>query len=116
MFRLFWLIAWIGVAAADNPYPFKMRSERVGNAAVVHARNDGPIPLTVKMSFAERDNIATTERWPMIVVVPARTDLAVPRLTAFDPRKRWGYRYSYRFHFGDYTARHDPAALYRLPW
>src|SRR5690242_14047987 len=116
MVRLFWLIAWIGVAAADNPYPFKMRSERDGKAAIVHARNDGPIPLSVRMEFAERRNISTAEHWPLLLVVPPNTDLPVARISAFDPKKTWGYRYSYRFQYGAYTAVHDRAALYRLPW
>jgi len=117
MARLAWLLlAWIGLALADQPYPFKMRSERAGNAAMVHASNGGPIPLSVRLQFAERENISTAERWPMIVVVPANTDLPVARISAFDPKKRWGYRYSYRFQYGAYTAVHDPAALYRVPW
>jgi murein DD-endopeptidase MepM/ murein hydrolase activator NlpD len=117
MKRLAWLLAiWIGVALADSPYPFKVRSERQGSTAIVHARNDGPIPITVRMELAERANISLAERWPMILVVPPNTDLAAARITAFDPKRSWSYRNSYRFQFGAYTAKHDPAALYRLPW
>jgi murein DD-endopeptidase MepM/ murein hydrolase activator NlpD len=117
MKRLSWLLAlWVGITLADSPYPFKVQSERQGSAATVHARNGGPVPITVRMELAERDNVSTAERWPLIVVVPPHADVAVARITAFDPKRSWRYRNRYRFQFGAYTAKHDPAALYRLPW
>src|ERR1044071_861694 len=98
MKRLAWLlVACAGVALADNPYPLKMRSERDGKAAIVHARNGGPIPLSVRLEFTGRENVATVERWPLLAVVPPNTDLPLARISAFDPSKRWGYRYRYRF-------------------
>ena len=118
MVRLAWLLVfWLGCAAAeDAPYPFKVKGERVGRGAVVRASNDGPIPVSVAVQFDVMQNLRSSVPEPVVAVVPAH---AVQELTWLIPEERgkgWGYKLRYRMRYGDYTAVHNPAALYRVPW
>lgn len=108
--------AWIGCTAAADPYPLAVKGEREGRGAVVRARNDGPIPVSVVVSFVEIQNLESSERAPLLTVVPANSALDVTRLTPVDARKGWGYKLRFRYRYGAYTASHDPGAMYRMPW
>ncbi len=109
------LVGWIGSAAADSAYPLTVKGTREGRGAVVRAHNDGPIPVSVAVLFPEFENLASTERVPIVTVVPPNTVLDLTRLVPVEPKK-WGYRLRYRYRYGSYNAAHDPAALYRVPW
>src|SRR5262245_39291205 len=61
-------------------------------------------------------NLKSTERLPIVMVVPAQTTLDLTRLTPAEPRESWGYKLRYRFRYGSYNAGHDLAARYRVPW
>jgi murein DD-endopeptidase MepM/ murein hydrolase activator NlpD len=107
---------WTGLALAQEPrYPLTVKGTREGNGAVVRAHNDGPIPVSVAVLFTEFENLASTERVPVVAVVPPNTVLDLTRLVPVEPKK-WGYRLRYRYRYGSYNAAHDPAAMYRVPW
>jgi len=109
------LLAWFAGALAQSTYPLTVKGTREGNGAVVRAHNDGPIPVSVVVLFTEFTNLASTERVPIVAVVPPNTVLDLTRLTPVE-KKGWGYRLRYRYRYGSYNAGHDPAALYRMPW
>jgi murein DD-endopeptidase MepM/ murein hydrolase activator NlpD len=116
-FALALALLWIGLAAAQPArYPLTVKGTREGRGAVVRAHNDGPIPVSVVVSFYEFRNLQSTERVPIVTVVPAHTTLDLTRLSPLDAKEGWGYRLRYRFRYGSYHAGHDPAALYRMPW
>lgn len=112
---LCWIGGGIGGAAAESAYPLTVKGTREGNGAVVRAHNDGPIPVSVAVLFTEFENLASTERVPVVAVVPPNTVLDLTRLVPVEPKK-WGYRLRYRYRYGAYNAAHDPAAMYRVPW
>jgi murein DD-endopeptidase MepM/ murein hydrolase activator NlpD len=111
--------AWLGCAAAQpaSPEPpIRVKGEREGRGAVVRAHNEGPIPVSVTVTFPEIDNLESTERVPIVTVVPANTVLDLTRLAPVDAKKGWSYKLRFRYRYGSYTAGHDPAAMYRVPW
>jgi hypothetical protein len=116
-FALALALLWTGLALAQAPrYPLTVKGTREGRGAMVRAHNEGPIPVSVVVSFTEFKNLQSTERVPIVMVVPPNSTLDLTRLNALDPKQGWGYRLRYRFRFGSYNAGHDPAALYRVPW
>lgn len=116
-FALALALLWAGLALAQQArYPLTVKGTREGRGAVVRAHNEGPIPVSVVVMFDEFKNLQSTERVPIVAVVPPNTVLDLSRLTPVDPREGWGYRLRYRFRYGSYNAGHDPAALYRMPW
>jgi len=117
-FALALALLWAGPAAAQEPprYPLSVKGTREGRGAVVRAHNEGPIPVSVVVSFDEFRNLRTSESVPIVAVVPAHTALELTRLSPQDVKEGWSYRLRYRFRYGSYQAAHDPAALYRVPW
>jgi murein DD-endopeptidase MepM/ murein hydrolase activator NlpD len=115
--RMFALgLAFICVAAFADPYPIKVQGMRAGRGAVVRAHNEGPIPISVVVTFTEFDNLNTSEPVPIVSVVPANSVIELTWLSPREPRNGWSYKLRYRYRYGAYTAAHDPDALYRVPW
>jgi murein DD-endopeptidase MepM/ murein hydrolase activator NlpD len=71
--------------------------------------------VSVVVAFREMENLNSTERLPIVAIVPPHTVVDLTRLTPGEKR-RWGYRLSYRYRYGSYNVRHDPLTPYRLPW
>ena len=109
------VVACAGAAAQDE-YPFKLETSREGNASVIRAQNQGAIPVSLRLVLAVAENVATEPRFPIYMVIPARTNLTVARITQADRTKAWRYQYQSRRSFGSFEARPDPAAMYRVPW
>jgi murein DD-endopeptidase MepM/ murein hydrolase activator NlpD len=103
-------------AAAQDEYPFKLETSREGGASVIRAQNQGAIPVSLRLALPVAENVATEPRFPIYMVIPARTNLTVARITQADRTKPWRYQYQSRRSFGSFEARHDPAAMYRVPW
>ena len=110
------LVAVCAGAAAQDEYPFKLETSREGNASVIRAQNQGAIPVSLRLVLAVAENVATEPRFPIYMVIPARTNLTVARITQADRTKAWRYQYQSRRSFGSFEARPDPAAMYRVPW
>ena len=118
MARLALILAfgWLGCALGAERYPIKVEGARDGRGALVRAHNDGPIPISVVVSFLEIANLGSSERVPIVTVVPAMSALELTRLSPLEARKGWGYKLRYRYRYGSYNAGHDPQAMYRVPW
>jgi murein DD-endopeptidase MepM/ murein hydrolase activator NlpD len=111
------LLACASAIAQDkDSYPFKLETLREGGASVIRAQNQGAVPISLRLVLASAENIATEPSFPIFMVVPARTNLTVARITAADRSKAWRYQYRSRRSFGSFEARPDPAAMYRVPW
>ena len=116
-FALALALLWTGLALAQAPrYPLTVKGTQEGRGAMVRAHNDGPIPVSIVVTFPESKNLQSTERLPIVAVVPANTVVELTRLTPLNAREGWSYRLRYRLRYGSYNAGHDPAALYRVPW
>jgi hypothetical protein len=110
------LLAFLCASVLAQEQPVRVKGEREGRGAVVRAYNDTPIPVSVVVSFTEFENLASSVNLPVVTVVPGNSVLEVIRLQSVDTRKGWHYRLRYRYRWGSYTASHDPAAMYRVPW
>jgi murein DD-endopeptidase MepM/ murein hydrolase activator NlpD len=109
------ILAWVASAAAQE-HPVRVKGEREGGGAMVRAFNDSPIPVSVVVSFTEFENLQSSERVPIVTVVPGNTVLELTRLSPLDAKKGWRYALRYRYRYGSYNSGHDPAAMYRVPW
>lgn len=109
------VVACAGAAAQDE-YPFKLETSREGSASVIRAQNQGAIPVSLRLTLPVAENVTTEPRFPIYLVIPARTNLTVARITQADRTKAWRYQYQSQRSFGSFEARPDPAAMYRVPW
>jgi len=114
-----WLVlvlSWAGCAPAQEPYPFKLESAKEEGGSVIRAHNQGAIPVSLHLRLTQAENVASDVPFPIVVVVPPRTNLRVARIYPVEAGKAWRYRFDSRHRNGSYEARHDPAATYRVPW
>ena len=115
-FALALAFAWLGCAVAQPPaYPIKVESVRAGNGAVVRAQNEGPIPLSLMVSFDEMRNAESKTPAPIFFVAPPGTS-EVTWVLPVERGKSWSYKLRYRYRFGSFEAAHDAQAMYRVPW
>lgn len=96
---------------------------------LVYLREDGPDdnrrfslwngyggPIEVLMDFTESVNIISEPPLPGIRVIPPQQHSLILQVQPIDDRRAWSYRLSYRYVHGDPSARHDPDAVYLLPF
>ena len=96
---------------------------------MVYLREDGPDddrrfslwngyggPIEVLMDFAEAVNIVSEPPLPGVRVIPPQQHSLILQVQPIDDRRAWSYRLSYRYVHGDPSARHDPDAVYLLPF
>lgn len=111
------LAAFAGSASAGlREYPFRLESVQKGEGHEIIAHNDGPASMTVYVSLAEQENVASDRKWPLTAVVPPKQSLVLGRLFRATARGAYRFSFKYRHQFGDIAAAHDPKALYRLPF
>lgn len=116
LFPLLLLIASSSPICSADGYPIVIESIRNGQEHTVIARNQGPAPVSLKASLTETQNLASDRDWPIYVVVRPHTDLPLARLFSSDNVN--GYRFGLQtsYNLGDFSALHDPRALYSLPY
>ncbi|MEO8137326.1 MAG: M23 family metallopeptidase [Betaproteobacteria bacterium] len=80
------------------------------------AENDGPAPITVRVTIAG-ENFATDLQWPVTAIVPPHSVLTLGRVRPAGPvGANYRIRCEYNYHFGRADAVHDGRELYRLPF
>ena len=103
-------------AAAEEKYPFTLDVQKDRDGATFWGRNDGPAPVSVLIRFPVQENLRSDEALPAAAVVPPRSSKKIVRLSRMEERGAWRYESSWSWRAGDYTARPDPQARYRVPW
>lgn len=73
-------------------------------------------PIEVLLRFESAVNVVSEPELPTRVVIPGQATTLVLQVQPIDPRIGWNYQWSYRYLPGDPKARHDPNAVYRLPF
>jgi murein DD-endopeptidase MepM/ murein hydrolase activator NlpD len=101
---------------AEESYPFSVESVRNGKEHVVLAINKGPAPVSVKVRLTEAENLGSDRTWPVIMVVRPYSKLPLARLFSADTTHGYRFRYQSIYQLGDYSALHDPNALYSMPY
>lgn len=104
-------------AGQNDNYPFTVQSEQEGDGHRIVARNNGPAPVSVKVSLLYSAYATPDRRFPVSAVVPPNG--GVLYLGHFK-RTISGVGYSFRYQsswmLGDFNARQAPDAVYRLPY
>lgn len=102
---------------ADQNYPFAVESERAGDYYRIVARNNGPAPISVKVSIVDSQYISTDRPFPTFAVVPPNGGILY--LGQIGPAMA-GVGYTFRTQAswmpGDFNAAHSQDAIYRLPF
>jgi len=83
---------------------------------VIRAHNQGAVPVSLRLTLTLSENIGSDVPFPVYVVVPPRTNFKVARIYPAETGKGWRYQTRSSRRYGSYEARHDPAAMYRVPW
>ncbi len=104
------------VAANQSSYPFSLETEQEATGHRIVAHNRGPAPVSVRVDITQGPEIASDHGFPLYAVVP-------PNGTAYLAHLRpafagTGYTFQTRANWvlGDYNARQEADAGYRLPW
>jgi murein DD-endopeptidase MepM/ murein hydrolase activator NlpD len=102
------------LVAADQNYPFYVRSTRFTDHHSLVAVNDGPALITAVIHI-NGDNIKTTLLRHHVVVVPPHTSREIGILRAANPQFPHKFKFNYEYNTGN-VYRHPDAHLYRMPF
>lgn len=98
-------------------YPFSIESEKEGDGHRIVARNNGPAPISVKVSIADSQYITTDRPFPVFAVVPpGGGTLYLAHIRPAMTGVGYSLRTQSSWVLGDFNAQQSPDALYRLPY
>jgi murein DD-endopeptidase MepM/ murein hydrolase activator NlpD len=116
---LFWFwLSLLGVCAqASQNYPFSIETEKEGDGHRIVARNNGPAPVSVKVSIVGAQYIAPDRPFPVYAVIPpGGGTLYLARIRPAMAGVGYSFRTESSWVLGDFNAAQSPDALYRLPF
>ncbi len=112
------LLASLGSRGAQlENYPFSIETEKEGDGHRIVARNNGPAPVSVKVSISDSRNIEPDRPFPVFAVVPpGGGTLYLARIRPAITGIGYSFRTQASWVLGDFNARQSPDAVYRLPY
>lgn len=118
---LFALTALLATASGQaeqlQNYPFSIESEKEGEGHRIVGRNNGPAPVSVRVSLAYSQYIATDRPFPVFAVVPpGGGTLYLARIRPAMAGVGYSFRTQSSWVLGDFNAAQSPDAVYRLPY
>jgi len=118
LFALAGLVFSLSLFADQNQnYPFSIETEKEGDGHRIVARNNGPAPISVKVSLPDSRNIAPDRPFPVFAVVPpGGGTLYLARIRPAMAGVGYTFNTQTSWMLGDFNARQSPDALYRLPY
>jgi murein DD-endopeptidase MepM/ murein hydrolase activator NlpD len=105
----------LAAAHAGSDYPFKVKILHVGETSQIVAVNDGPAPVSVRVTLTEATNVRAEPPLPAVVVVGENRAQTIATLQASNPAGG-GSRFSFTstWTLGDVRS-HADQATYRVP-
>jgi len=104
-------------ADQNQNYPFSIETEKEGDGHRIVARNNGPAPVSVKISLPDSRNIAPDRPFPVFAVVPpGGGTLYLARIRPAMAGVGYTFNTQTSWMLGDFNARQSPDAMYRLPY
>jgi murein DD-endopeptidase MepM/ murein hydrolase activator NlpD len=98
-------------------YPFSIESEKEGDGHRIVARNNGPAPVSIKVSIADSQYIAPDRPFPVFAVVPpGGGTLYLARIRPAIAGVGYTFRLQSNWLLGDFNATQSPDAVFRLPF
>lgn len=110
------LLIMAGCAAEAKDYPFTLAPLKTKSGYQLIAHNKGLAPVSAVISIDESTNLGSEQQWPVMRVIPPDSDLLIGEVYPRDPTAGFSFRTSVVHMIGMLGARHDPAAVYRLPY
>jgi murein DD-endopeptidase MepM/ murein hydrolase activator NlpD len=115
-FLLFTLFFSLNSFAGTN-YPFSVETEKEGNGHRIVAKNNGPALVSVKVSLTDSLNISTDRPFPVFAMVPPNGGVVyLARIRPAINRLKYAFYTRHSWILGNFNARQDPNAYYRLPY
>ena len=106
----------VGNAEAKQPYPFSVTTEAVGNGQNLIARNGGPAPISVRVTLSSATNVIASQPLPLNAVVRPNSEMVLLQIRPANPARGLRFSSQSAYNLGNFYARHDPQARYRLPF
>lgn len=94
---------------------FCIEMEDAGNRVDVYVKSLVPWDVTLAMDM-ELANMQSEESLPVVYSVVGQTRTRALSLKVRDVRRSWSFQYDLKWITGDYKARHNPGAVYELPF
>lgn len=111
------LFSLISLADQNLNYPFSIETEKEGDGHRIVARNNGPAPISVKVSIVDSQYISPDRPFPVYAVVPpGGGTLYLARIRPAMGGVGYTFRTQSSWMLGDFNARQSPDAMYRLPY
>ena len=111
------LVSAISTAASVDNYPFSIEIQKESDGHRIVAHNEGPAPISVKVSISEAQGIATDRPFPAFAVVPpGGGTLYLGRIRAAVQGQGYSFRTQNSWVMGDYNAEQSRNAQYSLPY
>lgn len=103
---------------ANEPgtYPFQVVTEKDSLGHRLVARNQGPSPISIRVSLLDASNAFTDPMLPVFAVIPPYGTQMLVRVKAADTGQRLSFRFQNAWLMGDFRASHQANTLYRLPY
>lgn len=108
----------VGHALAASSYPFSLTTERTADGHRVVARNQGPGPVSVRVSLVATVNVNPDRPLPAYDVVPAGSTRELFSVRALEPGRGYHFDLQSSWGLGDYNYAATPPVppLCRLPF
>lgn len=104
------------VSQAESPYPFNLELQRHADGIHVIGRNSGPVPVSARVFLVNTENGESPQAWPVSTVIPAHDHADIGQIRPHTPHQPVKVGTRVVWLPGDFRARPDADALYRLPW
>lgn len=115
-FAIVWASIGLGQASQIKNYPFAVDSEKYGSVHRLVARNQGPAPISVRVSIPTAQNIATDRAFPVYAVVPPNGTLYLGTIGAAMQGAGYSFNTSVTWIPGDFNAVPTAGFAYRMPY
>lgn len=102
--------------AASWNYPSSIAHERQGEAYAVVVRNNGPAPVSVRVTLKVAENVTTDRAYPTTSVVAPKSVQTLLRVRPARQDVKFRFTTSTEQTLGDSAAIHDADAIYRFPF
>lgn len=102
---------------AGQNYPFSVETEKTSHGHRIIAKNNGPAPVSVKVSLTDSLNIVANPPFPIFAVVPPNGGIVhLAHIRPAIDRLKYTFYTRHSWVLGNFNARQDPNVHYRLPY
>jgi len=102
---------------SETKQSIEFTTKKRGNISTIFASNPFAFPVTLTIELAESsENTSMRPRSPATVVLRPNSKRRVVTIKPTRRNKRWNYQTKTFTKYGDFSTKHDPETVYRLPY